>query len=108
MNKEELRKELENVQVLYVCGLAKDKDGIWSKFRLYYLKDNTLNEIYITGNDTPLHWKAPYKAKDGHWKSGHFESKTVGMDRVFEIISELGMWLYNNPRKFSYIFLSHE
>ncbi|MCI4408407.1 MAG: hypothetical protein JHC26_04900 [Thermofilum sp.] len=107
-SKEALRKELENVNTLYVVGLAKDKDGVWSKFRVYYIKDNAFNEVYITGNDAPLHWKAPHKTKNGSWTGGYFESRTIGTDRIFEIVSELGTWLYNNPRKFNYVFLSHE
>ncbi|MCI4409375.1 MAG: hypothetical protein JHC26_09800 [Thermofilum sp.] len=107
-SKEKLRKELENVNTLYVVGLAKDKDGVWSKFRVYYIKDNTLNEVYITSNDAPLHWVAPHETKSGQWVGGYFESRTIGANRVHEIVSELGSWLYNNPRKFNYVFLSHE
>jgi hypothetical protein len=108
MNKQELEKELRTIRTIYVVGISKDKDGIWCKFRLYYIKDNTFNEIYITGDDTPLHWKAPHKTKSGRWVSGYFESRTIGIDRAFEIVSELGAWLYDNPRKFNYVFLSHE
>jgi hypothetical protein len=112
MNKEELRKELADKKALFVVGLAKDKDGAWFRFRIYYLKCDSdfpvIGEVFITGKELPPYWKEFRQLKNGRWVGGYFENKTKGTDRIYDIIAELGNWLYGNPRKFEYFLLNYE
>ena len=112
MNKEELRKELENVKALFVVGLDKDKDGAWYRFRIYYLKivDGypVIGEVFPTGKELPPYWKEMKIFRNGKWKGGYFENKTKGTNRIYDIIAELGNWLYGNPTKFEYFLLNYK
>jgi hypothetical protein len=113
--KEELKEELKDTKVIYVVGIAKGTNpawdrGIWRKFRLYYVKDGELREIWFSAEekDTPPLWVPIRKTKSGKWKGGYFESKVLGMDRAFEIIYQLGRWLFDDGYRFQYKFLSYE
>jgi len=108
MTKEELRKELENVGTLYVVGIGKDKNGIWNRLRVYYIKDGELRQIYFSPDDkdVPPHWKPRKRTKNG-WTGGYFYSNVIGSDRVFEIVYGIGMWLFNDGYKFKDVFLSY-
>lgn len=106
MTKEELKKELEGINKLYVVGIKRGSNpkwdkGIWQTFRIFYFKDNEIKEIVINENekDKPTCWNEKKKI---------FESRVLGSDRVFEIIYELGRWLFNDGYKFKGIFLSYD
>lgn len=127
MNWRELREELREVSTIYVVGIYYSRSGAvqgWTKFRLYYVKDGKLKEIYITpmkkedkisealdGNvptsDYPANWVPPHKTKSGTWVGGYFESRAIGVDRAFQIVYNLGLWLYGDGYRFKYVFLSH-
>jgi len=111
MRKEELQKELKDVDTIYVVGThistnANWDKGIWDRFSLYYIKDNKLKKIFIEGDDIPAYWEPLRKNKKGYWIGGYFKCKALGTDRVFEIVYSLGRWLFNDGYKFNYVFLS--
>jgi len=110
MDKKELKKELKNVDTIYVVGIAKGTNprwdkGIWRKFKLFYIKDGILISIYPE-KEFPPNWVVPHQTKSGNWIGGYFESKTLNMDRVFEIVYNFGKWLFGDGYKFKSIFLS--
>jgi len=109
MTKEELRKELEDVKTLYVVGIGKDKDGIWSRFRVYYVKDGELKQLYFSPDEKeyPPHWKPRKRTRDDRWTGGYFVSNVIGSDRVFEIVYGIGQWLYGDGNRFRSVFLSY-
>ncbi|MCD6406688.1 hypothetical protein J7L81_02295, partial [Candidatus Aerophobetes bacterium] len=109
-NKEYWKKELENVDKIYVVGIAKGTNphwdrGIWRKFKLYYIKDGELKPIFIEGEDYPTYWIPLHKTKSGKWKGGYFECNALGLSRVDEIVYRLSLWLYGKD-KFKAIFLN--
>jgi hypothetical protein len=115
MMKDELKQELKDVKTIYVVGIAKGTNpqwdrGIWRRFRLYYVKDGELREIWFGAEekDTPPLWVPLRKTKSGEWKGGYFESKVLGMDRAFEIVYQFGKWLFDDGYRFQYKFLSYE
>lgn len=107
--REELRylkknQELPNLK-LYVVGIDKGSGnwdrGIWRKFSIYYLKDKRLTRIWLSNADCP-HWVKPKE----NLKGGYFEDRVLGMDRIFDIVYSLGMWLFNDGYYFDSEFLS--
>lgn len=106
MNKRELQEELKDIKTLYIVGITKGTNprwdrGIWRTFRVYYLKDGELRNIFINSekDDYPSCWNP---------KKGLFESRVLGMDRVLDIVSSLGEWLFNDPYRFKGVFLSFD
>ena len=67
--------------------------GIWRTFHLYYIKDNTLKQIFI---DNGLQWSGVLNWNE---RKRCFESKVLGMDRTFEIVYNLSDWLYKDGYK---------
>jgi hypothetical protein len=114
VTKEELKQELKDVKTIYVVGIARGTNpawdrGIWRRFRLYYVKDGELKEIWFGAEeeDTPPFW-VPIKKTKGGWKGGYFETSILGMDRAFAIVYHLGRWLFGDGYKFRFKFLSYE
>jgi len=113
MKKEELKRELENVKTIYVVGIAKETGanrGVWRKFRLYYIKDGKLEQVWIDPDesDTPPNWVPLHKTKRGDWKGGYFESSALGVNRAFEVVYHLSHWLFGNGYRLEARFLSYE
>ena len=107
------RKELEDVDTIYVVGVKRGTNpnwdrGIWRKFRAYYVKDGKLEEIWIEGEDHPAVWIPRHKTKSGRWVGGYFEVSSLGENRVFRLVYELGRWLYGDGYRFKAKFLSYE
>lgn len=102
MTKEDIIKELENVSTIYVVGITKGTNpnwdkGIWRTFRLFYTDKNN-NMVRIDGNSDIPNW---------NYKKNLFESKALGMDRMFEITYNLSHYLYGNGDKLKHQFLSY-
>ena len=92
MEKKDLIKQLENVSTIYVVGITKGTNpnwdkGIWRTFRLFYVRNNQLNQILIEEIDAA---NCPNWNKRKHL----FESRVLGMDRTFEIVYNLSCWLF--------------
>ena len=105
MTKEEYQKELKNIRNLYIVGIKKGTNplwdkGVWRKYRVFYLKKNTLNLFYPEcKKDCPLYWDP---------KAGIFNCRALGTSRVFEIVYNIGRWLYQDGYRFKDNFLSWE
>ncbi len=103
MKREELKKELKDVKILYVVGRKKGTNpnwdrGIWREFNIYYIKDGELKRIYFDENEEcPVYWKK---------KKGCFICRALGTDRVFEIVYDLGFWLFGDGYHFKDVFLN--
>ena len=115
MKKEELKEELKDVKTLYVVGIKRGTNphwdrGIWRKFRVYYIKDGELKQLWIDKDEKniPAYWVPLHKTKSGNWVGGYFECAGLGSDRVFEIVYSIGVWLYGDGYKFKAKFLSYE
>ena len=101
-------KDLPHIK-LYVVGIDKGKGswdrGIWRKFSIYYMKrygnHHELTRIWLGYADCP-HWVKPKP----EFKGGYFEDRVLGMDRVFDIVYNLGIWLFNDGYYFDSEFLS--
>ena len=115
MQKEEPKKELEkaNYQV-YVVGIAQGTNpnwdkGLWRKFSIFYISDGELKKIWFNDRDkeVPPHWVRLHKTKSGNWVGGYFESRALGMDRVFEIVYSLSQWLFGDGYKLKGTFLNY-
>lgn len=105
--------ELKDVDTIYVVGIKRGTNayydrGIWRKFRLYYIKNGELREIWIEDDDHPPEWIPRHKTRSCKWVGGYFESRVLGMDRTFQIVYSLGRWLYGDGYKFKVRFLSYE
>ena len=105
-------RELEGVDTIYVVGIKRGTNprwdkGIWRKFRLYYIKDGELREIWIEGDDAPSYWVPRHKTRSGRWVGGYFECGALGMDRTWAIVYELSRWLYGDSYRFRRVFLSY-
>lgn len=105
------KRELKDVDVLYVAGVKRGTTawdrGIWRKFRVYYIKNGVLKQIYIEGDDHPACWVPLHQTPSGRWRGGYFEAKVLGSDRVYEIAYSLQRWLGRN-KPFRTVFLSYE
>jgi hypothetical protein len=106
MTREELKKELKNIKTIYCVGITRGTNpnwdkGIWRTFRLYYIKDGELRQIFPTGEEAE-------KLKTWKAKKGVFESRVLGMDRCFNILMDLTAWLGFDDYKFKEEFLSWE
>lgn len=114
MTKEELKRELEDVTTLYVVGIHISQNrhwdyGLWRRFSVYYLKDGELKKIWIDPEETdiPCYWVPLHQTKSGSWIGGYFETNVIGSDRVFEIVYDIGQWLFGDGYRFKYNFLSY-
>jgi len=104
MTKKELKKELRNIKKLYLVGITQGTNphwdkGIWRTFRVYYIKKNELRQVFINSEekDKPAYWNDKKKV---------FECDALGTDRTFEIVYNLGRWLFDDGYKFKKEFLS--
>ncbi len=95
MLKEDLKKELQDVDTLYLAGVSMTK-GLWSKFNVYYLKNNEIIRVWIDGEDVPGLWVKRHQTKSGAWVGGYFYSSTIGTERVFEITYNISYWLFDD------------
>ena len=80
------RRELEDVDTIYVVGIAKGTNprwdkGIWRKFRLYYIKNCKLKQIYFEHDVDMPYWIPRHRTKSGKYVGGYFESNALGIDR---------------------------
>jgi len=113
LDKKYWRKELRHTDTIYVVGIKRGTNpnwdrGIWRKFRVYYVKDGELGEIFIQGDDYPTVWIPRHKTRSGRWRGGYFEVSSLGENRVFRIAYELGRWLYGDGYRFRAVFLSQD
>jgi len=108
MRKDELREELKDVKVLYIVGIHYSRNYGWTRFRVWYAKDGELRQLCISPyeHDVPATWVPLGRTSSGELKGGYFQSYAVGMDRVFEIVYDVGWWLYGNGYRFCGVFLN--
>lgn len=106
---------LKDVKVIYVAGVKKSTNrywdaGHWNTFNVYFINsDSELELIWFAGS----HMSAKDMSEVPHWKktskenrSYHFTNRVLGMDRIFDIVYSLGMYLFNDGYKFKEEFLS--
>jgi len=98
MTKKELQEILKDVKEIYAIGLNEN----WTRFKLYYVDEGKLWEIWIDyeEKDVPMYWIRMHKTRSGRWIGGFFKNTVIGSDRVSEIVYYLGLWLYNDGYKF--------
>ena len=104
--KQELKEELKGIKDIYVVGLSKSTNrnwdsGHWNNFQCYYIKNNEPKRIWLSFADA-AHWKKPKP----DYKGGYFHNSVLGMDRIFDIVYSLGIYLYNDGYHFKEHFLS--
>ena len=98
MTKQELQEMLKETKEIYAVGL----NDAWSKFKLYFVAEGKLFEIWIDyeEKDIPPFWVKMHKTRSGNWVGGYFRNTVIGSDRVSEIVYRFGEWLYGDGRKF--------
>ena len=108
-SKEYYQEVLKDVKTIYVVGVKKSTNrnwdaGHWNTFSMYFInKQNTLEIIWFGDDkDKPAHWKKTEKLD----RMYHFKDRVLGMDRIFDIVYGLGMFLFNDGYKFKEEFLS--
>ncbi len=107
MTKQELQEELAGVKNLYVAGAGMSQ-GVWNRFNVHYIKNGELYKIYIDEPDEGIAcWRERKLNKAGEYKGGYFYSNTIGEDRTFKIVYDLGLWLFQNGYYFKDRFLSY-
>ena len=110
--REKLKGLLEDVDVIYVVGIHRDRYGRWTRFRLYFINPETgrLEQIWFPADkgDTPPYWVPLHRTKSGKWVGGYFECSMWNADRPFVVVYSLGRWLFDDGYKFKCEFLSYE
>ena len=102
MTKEELKRELADVQTLYFVGNER-----WTRFDVYYVKGGELVRLWINYDepDVPRMWVKLHYTRSGNYVGGYFETHVVGSDRTYEIMMAIGEWLYGDPYRFKAVNL---